>query len=240
MLDIETMEFLKKLFRPIYFLVYRLRGYPGIEVVSTEITEIINEYDDVFTYKLTKPQGLHLHAGYYAHVIAPNSHINNHDVQDMSLATAPHEDHLMITMDTQSNTRYKRKFKNASIGDHVNMYSIKGDFTNDHLNDCDRTVYIAGGIGITAIRSLICNKIDKEWRLIYAGKGYCYQDLWNDNASKVSLVKRDTLYSTISEELQGETNFYICGSGSFVEDVQQFLSNNNVDSSRIKAEGFGG
>jgi len=240
MLDIETMEFLKKLIRPIYFLVYRLRGYPGIEVVSTEITEIINEYDDVFTYKLTKPQGLHLHAGYYAHVIAPNSHINNHDVQDMSLATAPHEDHLMITMDTQSNTRYKRKFKNASIGDHVNMYSIKGDFTNDHLNDCDRTVYIAGGIGITAIRSLICNKIDKEWRLIYAGKGYCYQDLWNDNASKVSLVKRDTLYSTISEELQGETNFYICGSGSFVEVVQQFLSNNNVDSSRIKAEGFGG
>ena len=240
MLDIETMEFLKKLIRPIYFLVYRLRGYPGIEVVSTEITEIINEYDDVFTYKLTKPQGLHLHAGYYAHVIAPNSHINNHDVQDMSLATAPHEDHLMITMDTQSNTRYKRKFKNASIGDHVNMYSIKGDFTNDHLNDCDRTVYIAGGIGITAIRSLICNKIDKEWRLIYAGKGYCYQDLWNDNASKVSLVKRDTLYSTISEELQGETNFYICGSGSFVEDVQQFLSNNNVDSIRIKAEGFGG
>ena len=240
MLDIETIEFLKKLIRPIYFLVYRLRGYPGIEVVSTEITEIINEYDDVFTYKLTKPQGLHLHAGYYAHVIAPNSYINNHDVQDMSLATAPHEDHLMITMDTQSNTRYKRKFKNASIGDHVNMYSIKGDFTNDHLNDCDRTVYIAGGIGITAIRSLICNKIDKEWRLIYAGKGYCYQDLWNDNASKVSLVKRDTLYSTISEELQGETNFYICGSGSFVEDVQQFLSNNNVDSSRIKAEGFGG
>ena len=240
MLDIETMEFLKKLIRPIYFLVYRLRGYPGIEVVSTEITEIINEYDDVFTYKLTKPQGLHLHAGYYAHVIAPNSHINNHDVQDMSLATAPHEDHLMITMDTQANTRYKRKFKTASIGDHVNMYSIKGDFTNDHLNDCDRTVYIAGGIGITAIRSLICNKIDKEWRLIYAGKGYCYQDLWNDNASKVSLVKRDTLYSTISEELQGETNFYICGSGSFVEDVQQFLSNNNVDSSRIKAEGFGG
>ncbi len=240
MLDIETMEFLKKLIRPIYFLVYRLRGYPGIEVVSTEITEIINEYDDVFTYKLTKPQGLHLHAGYYAHVIAPNSHINNHDVQDMSLATAPHEDHLMITMDTQSNTRYKRKFKNASIGDHVNMYSIKGDFTNDHLNDCDRTVYIAGGIGITAIRSLICNKIDKEWRLIYAGKGYCYQDLWNENASKVSLVKRDTLYSTISEELQGETNFYICGSGSFVEVVQQFLSNNNVDSSRIKAEGFGG
>ena len=31
MLDIETMEFLKKLIRPIYFWVYRLRGYPGIE-----------------------------------------------------------------------------------------------------------------------------------------------------------------------------------------------------------------
>ena len=100
------------------------------------------------------------------------------------------------------------------------MYSIKGDFTNDHLNDSDKTVYIAGGIGITAIRSLICNKIDKNWRLIYAGKGYCYRDLWNDNAAKVSLVKRDTLYPTISEELQPGTNFYVCGSGSFVEDVQ--------------------
>ncbi len=240
MLDIEIMEFLKKLIRPIYFWVYRMRGYPGIKVVSTEITEIINEYSDVFTYKLTKPQGLHLHAGYYAHVIAPNSHINNHDVQDMSLATAPHEDHLMITMDTQSNTRYKRKFKNAKVGDRVDMYSIKGDFTNDQLNDSDKTVYIAGGIGITAIRSLIFNKIDENWRLIYAGKGYCYQDFWNDNASKVSLVKRDTLYPTISEELRPDTHFYVCGSGSFVEDVQRYLNDNNVDSNRIKAEGFGG
>ena len=240
MLDIEIMEFLKKLIRPVYFWVYRMRGYPGINIVSTEITEIINEYSDVFTYKLTKPQGLHLHAGYYAHVIAPNSYINNHDVQDMSLATAPHEDYLMITMDTQSNTRYKRKFKNAKVGDRVDMYSIKGDFTNDQLNDTDKTVYIAGGVGITAIRSLILNKIDKNWRLIYAGKGYCYQDLWNDNASKVSLVKRNTLYPTISEELRPETNFYVCGSGSFVEDVQRYLNDKNVDSSRIKAEGFGG
>jgi len=233
------MEFIKKLIRPTYFWVYRMRGYPSIELFTTTITAIQHEYNDVFTYELTKPGGLHQHAGYYAHVIAPNSHINNHDVRDMSLANAPHEDRLMITMDTQSNTRYKRKFRNAKVGDRVDMYAIKGDFTNDHLNSEQKTVYIAGGVGITAVRSLIANRIDSNWNLIYAGKGYAYADFWEQHGAKVNKVKRGTLFPAIDAQLDSAEQFYICGSGPFIEDVKQYLLSKGVAETSIKAEGFG-
>lgn len=234
------MEFIKSLIRPIYFWVFRMRGYPGVDLQEFKILAIKNEYNDVYTYDIEKPADLHFHAGYYAHVVAPSGHINNHDVRDMSFANAPSENSIKITMDLASNTRFKRKFRDAKVGDRVVFYAIKGDFTNDEIPQEKPCVYIAGGVGITAIRSLIVNRIQAPWQLIYAGKGYAYDELWNKHQDHVVKVKRDSLFPAIERSIGIDKQYFVCGTESFVTDVKAYLLNNGIEASQIKVEGFGG
>lgn len=234
------MELIKKVIRPVYFWAYRMRGYPGIDYQQVKLLSINHEYNDVYTYEVEKPSRGHYHAGYYTHLVAPNSHINNHDVRDMSFASAPQESTLKFTMDLQSNTRFKQKFRRAQVGDTLGIYSTKGDFTNDEFASETPCVYIAGGVGITAIRSLIVNRIDAPWKLIYAGKGYAYNELWEAHQSRVSLVKRDTLFPAIDNNIDQDSYYFVCGTESFVTDVKAYLVSNGISEANIKIEGFGG
>lgn len=236
-------EWLKVVLRPLYFRVRHWRGNPDVEIHSCTISGIIREYGSVYTFYLNCKKPLTFTAGQYGHVIAPGAIIDNHHVQHISLANAPHEKRLSISMNLESDSRFKRKFTKAALGDRLGIYSVKGDFVLQE-EDWDRPVLmIAGGIGITPIRSLASDFIHKRksnWTLVYAGKDYLYQDLWEQFPEQVEFVKRDTLFPALEAALKAtpDTLVYLCGAGDFVSSVQQFLEQNGMAPTSIRIEDF--
>ncbi|MDF2368650.1 ferredoxin--NADP reductase [Sneathiella sp.] len=236
-------EWVKIILRPIYFRVRHWRGNQGVKIHEFTIDGILREYGSVYTFVLNAASPPEFIAGQYGHVIAPGAIIDNHHVQHISFANAPHEGCFLISMDLASGSRFKRKFKKAVIGDRLGIYAIKGDFVLKEA-DWERPVLlIAGGIGIAPVRSLAADFLSKgksNWSLVYAGKGYLYQDFWSRVTDKVSFVKRDTLLPAIEAALKKEPEalIYLCGAGGFVRDVKQYLGQAGIDPASIHTEDF--
>ncbi|MEM6644765.1 MAG: FAD-dependent oxidoreductase [Bacteroidota bacterium] len=234
-------KWLKNIVRPLYFWIFRMRGYPGLDYLTSPILDVHDEYNQVRTFRIAKPEGFAYDAGQYAHLVAPGGHINMYDVRHMSLASAPHEPDLLFTMDLQSNSRFKRRFRQSKAGDTVGLFKIRGHFTANDLGEDDSILFIAGGIGITPIRSIIQSNPPQQWKLVYAGKGYCYTDEWQDEAvaDKVTFVKRHSLFDAIDAAVTSSSHFYICGTGSFIGAVTEHLMAQDVAEERIRTENFG-
>ena len=236
---------LKNLIRPIYFRLYHLFGYPGIVLHRATIRDIVKEYNQVYTYVVSKPAGLTFTAGQYVHLVAPRSIIDQNSVRHMSIASGPEEDCLRFTMDLSSNSKFKKKFATARVGDQIGIHSVKGHFSVDKKEAEDRAlVFIAGGIGITPIRSIVSDLNTVPWRLIYAGKGYCYRDFWNHtgNLKKIKFTNRETVLEALQNVIDTspkDSLYYLCGSSEFVATIRGFLANNRIEDHQVILENFG-
>ena len=241
-------EWLKVLLRPIYFRVLHWRGNPGIEMHSFKIADIIHEYGDVFSFVLEGDDKPDFVAGQYAHVISPNAIRDHKHVRHMSFANAPHEERMILSMDVASRSHFKRKFARASVGDRVNLFKIRGAFVFDPARGIggqeQPVLFIAGGIGITPIRSLISDleyRGQHNWSLIYAGRGHLYQDFWAPFADRVSLTSRDGLFDEVGKAVsraQQGVPIYLCGSDDFITNVQAWLIRHGVVADQIHIENF--
>lgn len=236
-------EWLKRVLRPAYFRINHWRGNPGREIYTLAIREVIHEYDDVCTFILDRPANLDFQAGQYCHVIAPGAILDNHHVQHMSFANAPHEDRIMISMDLASGSRFKRRFQKAAINDTVGLFSVKGAFTLDVPVQGRPVLFVAGGVGIAPIRSLISHAEAEgmhEWSLVYAGRDYLYKDFWSPFTDRVSLANRQTVFTSIEASLQRRRDplVYVCGSGDFIRDIGAFLVEQGIPVESIHTENF--
>jgi len=236
-------EWLKVILRPLYFRIYHWRGNPGLQIQVSRIEEIIHEYDQVFTYRLETEPFPEFIAGQYCHLIAPGAILDNHHIQHMSFANAPHETDLLISMDLASGSRFKRRFQNANVGDPVRFFKVKGDFTLSEKDRDRQVVMVAGGIGITPFRSMAADflKAGKtDWSLLYTGKGYLYQDFWEKCADQVTFLDRGTVQSALEETVasQSDALFLICGHEDFVTDIRTFLTQKKIKPASIRIEDF--
>ncbi len=236
-------EWLKIVLRPLYFRIRHWRGNQGIEIHACTISGITREYGSVHTFQLDCEVPFDFTAGQYGHVIAPGAIVDNHHVQHISLASAPHESRLLISMDLGSGSKFKRKFAKAAVGDRLGIYSVKGDFVLPKEKWDRPVLMIAGGIGITPIRALASDFILKRksnWSLVYAGKDYLYQELWSYHSEQVEFVKRETIFPALEASLKvtPEALVYLCGAGDFVATVQQFLIAHGVEPISIQIENF--
>jgi ferredoxin-NADP reductase len=236
-------EWLKRLLRPAYFRINHWRGNPGQEIYTLAIREIIHEYDDVCTFILDRPANLNFQAGQYCHVIAPGAILDNHHVQHISFANAPHEDRIMISMDLASGSRFKRRFQKAAINDTLGLFSIRGEFILDADAQGRPVLFIAGGIGIAPIRSLISHieaQGTPEWSLVYAGRNHLYKNFWSPFTGRVSLANRQTVFTSIEASLQrcADPLVYVCGSGEFLRDINTFLVAQGIPVESIHTENF--
>ncbi|UUX51052.1 FAD-dependent oxidoreductase [Nisaea acidiphila] len=234
-------EWLKRLLRPVYFLVFRLRGYPGLRVHTLPIARMVNEYDDVWTYYFLKPADLTYEAGQYVHVIAPNAYLTNHTVRHMSFASAPAEPEIAISMDLASGSRFKRRFRRARVGHTVGFHTVRGGFVRDRTTEDRPLLFIAGGIGIAPIRAHIAElgESEADWSLIYAGRDYLYRDEWGAWPGRVAFVGRASLFAAIERRIGVPDQIcFVCGSAGFVTDVKDFLAASGVEPDRIRTEKF--
>ncbi len=241
-------DWLKTILRPIYFRIMHWRGNPGLDVKGFTITDIVHEYGNVYSFVLKGDEKPDFAAGQYAHVIATGAIRDHNHVRHMSFANAPHEDQTILSMDVSSGSRFKRKFARASVGDRVNLFKIRGGFVLDPAKNIGQpplpVLFIAGGIGITPIRSLISDLEHRgchDWSLIYAGRDHLYRDFWQPFGDRVSLCGRATVFDRLRDAVSGaspETAVYLCGSDDFIGNIQAWLLRNGVADNQIHIENF--
>jgi len=117
-------------------------------------------------------------------------------------------------------------------------------------------VFIAGGIGITPIYSMIMQahkaNYEKEIRLFYSAKSPEHIPLsLQNNLNKVNNGRIKVRYNftqdgkrldfnLMAEELHGYSNYtyYICGPGAMIEDFRKSLLEKGVPEEQIRSEDF--
>jgi ferredoxin-NADP reductase len=111
--------------------------------------------DGTMAFRFDKPQGWVFTAGQFLDMtlIEPADTDAEGNIRSFSIASAPHEDTLMITT-RMRDTAFKRTLKTMPIGTAVQIDGPSGELTL--RNDPARpAVFLAGGIGITPFRSML-------------------------------------------------------------------------------------
>jgi ferredoxin-NADP reductase len=173
-----------------------------------------------------------------------------------TLASSPTEDNIRIGVKfNQPGSSFKTAML-AMTDEPVVAGQLAGDFTLPR-NKKEKSVFIAGGIGITPFRSMIKYLVDKNEKrdivLIYSNKNeseIVYKDVFNEAQSKLGI--KVVYYSS---DLQGHFNqdnmsamvpdykeriFYISGPHGLVAGTENLLSSMGVDKQKIKTDYFPG
>ena len=141
---------------------------------------------------------------------------------------------------------------NVHVGDTLDIMPPQGNFV---LNNERKVVCICAGSGITPILSMIKSN-SHDFTLIYGNKT---QDstMFLDEIEKINIKKYFT-YSrekvdncfnsrinkeflkelSVKENILNADGYYICGPGDMIDNVEDFLINNNIDKSQIHFELF--
>ena len=197
-----------------------------------------NEYDDVYTFFFDK-KDVAYEAGQYAHLLIEGE---TREVRELSFASAPSEDNLMLTMHVGSNTEFKNKMSKLSEGDEVSLFKIKGKLEFPQVNE-KSYVFLSGGVGITPFRSILKENKEKDLRIdlvqVQRGDFLFKNELESlvNNYYSVSPENFDDEITNIIEKNRSSL-FYICGSKRFVDGISNLMEKNMIDKDRIQIESF--
>jgi ferredoxin-NADP reductase len=132
------------------------------------------EASDTFSFIFAPEQPLHWKGGQLLRYVLNHPNPDDRGVERFfSIASAPHEKHVMVTTRFASkSSSFKKALKNLRPGDAIEAHDLEGDFVVD---DSEKTfVFIAGGIGITPFRAILLdldyNKKPLNVQLLYANR----------------------------------------------------------------------
>lgn len=197
-----------------------------------------NEYDDVYTFFFDK-KDVAYEAGQYAHLLIEGE---TREVRELSFASAPSEDNLMLTMHVGSNTEFKNKMSKLSEGDEVSLFKIKGKLEFPQVNE-KSYVFLSGGVGITPFRSILKENKEKDLKIdlvqVQRGDFLFKNELESlvNNYYSISPENFDDEITNIIEKNRSSL-FYICGSKRFVDGISNLMEKNMIDKDRIQIESF--
>lgn len=183
-----------------------------------------------------------------------------------SIASAPHEDFLMVTTRLRD-TAFKRQLAALSVGAEVKISAPSGSLRL-HNNTARAAVFLAGGIGITPVRSILLraahDKLAHRIFLFYANhrpEDAAFLDeltaLQKEN-SHYKLIATMTGMAKSARPWSGETTrvdqamlkkylrdaaspvYYVIGPPAMVNGARAMLNAAGVDDDDVRAEDFGG
>jgi len=202
------------------------------------------ETEDVFSLVLEKPDNFNFYHGQYLDIGLAN------DTRAFTISSSPTENFIMITT-KKGRSRFKKMMEELKIGDLITTSHPAGTFT---LDESSPAIFLAGGIGITPFRSMIKYVLDKQistsMTLIYSAKGkFAFKtelDQWKKqlpnlkinylNTGKADRLNRQKLLKT----LDPASVYYLVGSHSFVDNLEQVLLNLVVDKTSVRTDRFDG
>ncbi|OQX50835.1 hypothetical protein B5M47_02970 [candidate division CPR3 bacterium 4484_211] len=218
--------------------------------------------ENAMTFEFEKPRDFRFIAGQFIilTLIDPLENDQKGNSRPMSIASAPHEDYLLV-LTRLSDSAFKQNLMNLALGSEV---EIKGPLGSLCLNkDISRPqVMLAGGVGVAPLRSMIFYSVHEQTgHKIYLF--YCnrrpesapflkiFQKL---ESAKFHFIPTMTRMNTSKKQWHGEcgrinpemiqrhlpkltdSDFYIVGPPQFVKDLSSSLEEAGVNKKDIRTE----
>lgn len=212
------------------------------------------EAGNVKTFVFSPESEISWKAGQYMHYVLPHEPADERGNERwFTISSAPHEKDVQITtrIFDGDGSSFKKALNAMSVGDQIEADGPEGSFVVDDPNQ--EHVFIAGGIGITPMRSIIAelahHNLPIYISLLYANRdeNVVFKDELEAIADKHhnfnieyfigdNLIDKDAL----AKYLSGSAVFYVSGPKPMVEAVNQQLLGLGLDSERIKLDDFPG
>lgn len=172
-----------------------------------------------------------------------------------TIASAPHEGHVMLTTKfvPGDGSTFKKDLQNMKIGDYIEATPPSGSFTIEDPNK--EYVFLAGGIGITPFRSILMDLDHKgapiNVTLLYANKipEVTFKTELEELSKKHPLFKiiyiidpqkidEEFINKKIPDYMQ--KTFYVSGPEPMVEAMEQMLYKMGLKEERVVRDYFPG
>lgn len=208
------------------------------------------EVGEIWSFIFEPEKSLDWLAGQYINITMPGLPPVAED-RLFTIASAPHEQHLLITT-ILGGSAYKQRMIQLQPGEVVEADQLGGDFI--WQNDGRKKLYLAGGIGATTFRSIILdriyNQMPNDALMLYAGKEGrrpFVDELRACAQEDPSLTIRDyvDVRLTLQQLIQDvpdvmDRTVYLAGSQLFSESLGEGLIDRGISREQIKYDYFDG
>jgi len=204
-------------------------------------------FDNTHTFHFSQPSAdpMPFEPGMYVHMVAPGTvSISKDTVRHMSFASAPREGTLSFSMDLSSDSNFKQAMAGLQPGDQAELFKFKFKHFQIDPREQGKVVFLAGGLGITPIRSILMSSISEEidWQLIHVARDQ--KHLYSDQLPALGGVQVRTDHPGAADAVQAAVRdmpdawFYLCGSARFVEGMELMLTEAGVPTDKLRIESF--
>lgn len=126
---------------------------------QTEVTQQLFRTEDILSVRFTRPEDFNYLPGQYMFLTLNGS--SGQVTKHLSISSSPTEEYLEVTKRLTGHD-FANALKASRVGDQVMIRGPYGSFT--FRGEHDKVCMLAGGIGITPLRSMIRYSTDKELR----------------------------------------------------------------------------
>lgn len=205
------------------------------------------EFDDVHTFHFQSAGGkcFPYEAGMYVHLISPGAETMKERVRHMSFASAPGDDVFSFSLDLASGTSFKQAMSKMQPGSSCQIFKTKFKHFAPAWPASSRpeVVFLGGGIGMTAIRSLIREHGARiDWSLVQVARQgkYLYDEEFGVFNAKQVRTDHAGAAIAVADMVARKPKawYYMCGSERFMQGMHAVLSQTGVPDDRIRAESF--
>jgi ferredoxin-NADP reductase len=220
-------------------------GKNMVNEAELKIKEIIQRTHNIKSFRLETAQKIDFKAGQYMIVTvkADGKDLNRY----LSISNSPTEEGYVEFTKKLTESDFSRILSQLKVGDVVKIKYAFGRFTFD--GEYDKIAFLSGGIGITPIRSITKNVVDRklgaDMVLIYGNQ--CVDDIafkddfdlmqkeyskfrvvhvLNDDTNcdlivKVGFITKEIIMEDIPD--YADRRFYICGPPAMVDAMKKIL-----------------
>jgi len=233
--------------------------------LKTKITSVREIAENSWAVEVEKPEGYEFKAGQFVSLglIDKATDDPKKNFRWFSIASAPFE-HDILFIFRISDSIYKQTLITMKPGDPVEISDPKGVFFLPDVLDKE-IVFLAGGVGITPIRSMIAqvhhDKTPHKMHLFYSNwtpeQTVFYDELMKMDCEECHAALSMNDMSKSKHEWDGETDFinadmvhkyvegdlaekmfYIVGPPVFIKAMTEFLAKENVPKENMLLEAF--
>ena len=215
-----------------------------------------NREGDVREFVFKPEESFQWKAGQYLHYTLPHDHPDDRGITRwFTISAAPSEHEVRITthINHERSSSFKQALQALQPGDEVQVDAPEGDFTLDDLSR--NYIFIAGGIGITPVRSILTEAAAKgqypHTTLLYANRDeqVVFRDelthLQQDNPNlKIDYIigpkriNKDTVKAAV--DAVEDPLVYVSGPEPMVMAMKEQLQAIGVNDDHIRADDFPG
>ncbi len=207
--------------------------------------------EETMAFVFQRPPDFSFRAGQYVEVFLENAH------RDFSIASSPQDKGIIMVATRMTGSAFKKSLAEVPLNTEAIIEGPFGDFTL-HENKDKKAVFIAGGIGITPVRSIVKDAMERKLphkiKLIYSNRNREGAAFWGDLEDWERENQNFKLYSRMTDregyvdaefikksagELEGAI-FYVVGPPGMAGAITRALEELKISRDNIRFEEFSG